>query len=300
MPVARPETTERKFEGRFVLFVWERFASNSGYYSNFAEVIRLSNTTSISVIRRLTQQFSCHGVPDIVVTGNGPQFSCQEFCEFAKEWQFHLTASSPGYLQSNGKAENAIKTVKKLFKRVYQSQSDLWLALLAFRNTPTETLQASLAQMLFGRCTKTSLSTNEQLRPHIPARIEQKQQTAKAKQATTYNRAARDLSELLPGQTVRIQLFESGEWKKTVVSKVLSNRSYKVTTKQGSSVYRRNRHHLRHSNETSPASTITSLASEDVELEQPLIVTTSSLQTSTPTRIQPTTVNSEVKGNVHG
>ena len=183
---------------------------------------------------------------------------------------------------------------------MYQSQSDLLLALLAFRNTPTKTLQASLAQMLFGRCTKTSLSTNEQLlRPHIPARIEQKQQTAKAKQATTYNRAARDLSELLPGQTVHIQLFKSGEWKKTVVSKVLSNRSYKVITKQGS-VYRRNRHHLRHSNETSPASTIVPLASEDVELEQPLIVTTSSLQTSTPTRIQPTTMNSEVKGNVHG
>ena len=66
---------------------------------------------------------------NIVVTDNGPQLSGHDFREFAKEWPFHHTTSSPGYPQSNGKAENAIKTVERLLKRAYQSQSDLWLAL---------------------------------------------------------------------------------------------------------------------------------------------------------------------------
>ena len=91
-------------------------------------------------------------------------------------------------------------------------------------------MQASPVQMLFDCRTKTLLPTTEQLlKPQIPAGIEQKQQTAKAKQAKPYNRTARDLSELLPGQTVHIQSFKSGEWKKAVVSKVLSHRFYKVT-----------------------------------------------------------------------
>ena len=55
------------------------------YYSNFAEVDRLSKTTSKSVIKRLKQHFARHGIPDTLITDNGPQFSCQQFREFAEE-----------------------------------------------------------------------------------------------------------------------------------------------------------------------------------------------------------------------
>ena len=117
---------------------WKDFLVTVDYYGNWRRNFCLSNTTSISVIRRRKQQFARHCVLDIVVTDNGSKFSCHEFCEFAKEWQFHHTTSSPGYSQSNGKADNVIKTVKRLLKRAYQLQSDLWLTLLTFMNTPTE------------------------------------------------------------------------------------------------------------------------------------------------------------------
>ena len=45
-----------------------------------------------------------------------PQFSSNEFPVFTKSWSFNHVTTSPRYPQSNGKAENAVWTVKSLFK----------------------------------------------------------------------------------------------------------------------------------------------------------------------------------------
>ena len=36
-----------------------------------------SNTKSRAVIQKLKQQFASHGIPDIVVSDNGPQFDSE-------------------------------------------------------------------------------------------------------------------------------------------------------------------------------------------------------------------------------
>ena len=86
------------------------------YYSNYTEVARLTSIKSRSMIREL-QIFSRFGIPDTLVTDNGPQFLSAEFVTFAKSWGFQPITSSPIYPQSNGKAENAVKTVKQLFSK---------------------------------------------------------------------------------------------------------------------------------------------------------------------------------------
>lgn len=43
-------------------------------------------------------------------------FDSAEFREFAKKWEFEDDTSSPGFLQSNGKAENSLDN-KNLFKK---------------------------------------------------------------------------------------------------------------------------------------------------------------------------------------
>ena len=60
----------------------------SDYYSNFIEVARLNNLTSRAIIRELKAIFARFGVPDTLVTDNGPQFSSAEFTVFAKTWSF--------------------------------------------------------------------------------------------------------------------------------------------------------------------------------------------------------------------
>ena len=113
------------------------------YYSSFVEVDRLENGTSKEVIKCLKRQFSRYGIPDIVVSDNGPQYSSQEFAEFSRNLSFQHTVTSPYYSQSNGKVEGSIKTVKRMMKKAAATGSDPWLCLLDYRNTPTESLQSS-------------------------------------------------------------------------------------------------------------------------------------------------------------
>ena len=77
------------------------------YYSNFFEVARLNTVTTRSVVREFLPMFARFGLPDVLVTDNGPQFASAEFAVFVrKKGITHLT-SSPHYAQSNGKSENA-------------------------------------------------------------------------------------------------------------------------------------------------------------------------------------------------
>ncbi|CAC5423138.1 unnamed protein product [Mytilus coruscus] len=111
--------------------------------------------TPTTVIHKLRAQFARYGIPDTWFSDNGPQFNCVEFRNFAKEWDFSHETSSPYYPQSNGKAEHAVQTAKSLMRKGKHAQSDPYLAILDFRNTPTQGFETSPAQRLMNRRTKT-------------------------------------------------------------------------------------------------------------------------------------------------
>ena len=75
------------------------------------KVETLQTTTSRAVCKVLKALFARYGVPDTLISDNGPQFSSAEFTVFVKKWGFEHQKSSPRYPQSNGKAKNAVKTV---------------------------------------------------------------------------------------------------------------------------------------------------------------------------------------------
>ncbi len=108
-------------------------------------VIQLDITSSIWAIAR-------HGIPDTLITDNGPQFSSQQFSDFASAYQFE---HSPHYPQSNGKAEKAVQIIKNVLKKATHDIVDPYLALLALRNTPIDDRVGSPAQQLMGRRTLT-------------------------------------------------------------------------------------------------------------------------------------------------
>lgn len=85
------------------------------YYSRYFELERMSTTTSSAIINKLKAIFARHGIPEKLVSDNGPQFSAQEFARFANEWDFSHITSSPTYPQANGlveKCEAAPKEIK--------------------------------------------------------------------------------------------------------------------------------------------------------------------------------------------
>ena len=130
------------------------------YYSTFFEVDAMGqDATSKSIINKMKHHFAKHGIPEVVISDGGPQYSSQEFSKFAKDWCFKHKVSSPGHSQSNGCAESHVKIAKRLMNKCVQFGEDPYLGLLNLRNTPTESIGTSPAQRLFGRRTRTLLPT---------------------------------------------------------------------------------------------------------------------------------------------
>ena len=117
------------------------------YFSRFIETQKLNSTTSSNIIVVLKSIFARHGIPDTVVTDNGPQYSSNEFKIFAESYKFFHVTSSPYYPKGNGEAERAVRTLKNLLKDV----KDLYLALMSYRATPLPGCNLSPAQLLMGR-----------------------------------------------------------------------------------------------------------------------------------------------------
>ena len=133
------------------------------YFSGFWEIDPLENTTASHIIRKMKMQFARHGIPDVCVSDNGPQFTAHEYKKFSKQWKFEVVTTSPRYPKSNGKVENAVGAAKRLMKKAKKNSSDAYLALLDYRNTPTQRLDTNPAQRLMSRRTKTLLPTTKNL-----------------------------------------------------------------------------------------------------------------------------------------
>ena len=149
----------------------------------------------------MKQHFARWGIPETVISDNGPQYSSEQFKNFGRLWDFKHKTSSPGHAQSNGKVENAVKSAKRIMRKAKKSNSDPFIALLNFRNTPQQVTDYSPVQQLINRRTRTLLPMKSSLlKSNIPENI----QRSKEKQAKYYNRNARSLRELNRGDTVRI------------------------------------------------------------------------------------------------
>lgn len=215
------------------------------YYPNFLEVSELPDTSASLVIQFLREQFSRHGIPDILVTDNVSQIVSQEFIQFATDWEFNHVTSSPRYPKSNGKAESAVKVAKNVFKKARKDGRDPWLALLDYRNTPTEGTNSSPAQRLMSRGTRTLLPTaTSLLHPKVVEGVDEQIKQKKQKAKYYDDRTAKILPEIEVGQEVRVAPTERNKpWKRATYVQKLSGRSYLVKTSK--ETVRRNRQSLK-------------------------------------------------------
>ncbi|XP_003731557.2 uncharacterized protein K02A2.6-like [Strongylocentrotus purpuratus] len=117
--------------------------------------------SSKTVIKKLKGHFARYGIPNTLISDNGPQFISEDFVNFKKRWDFDHLTISPRHSQSNGKVESAVKAAKRMMKKCRRSRTDQYKALLEIRNTPTQGLGSSPAQRLHGRRTRTNLPTTK-------------------------------------------------------------------------------------------------------------------------------------------
>ena len=234
-----------EMDGRILLVVVD-------YYSNFIEIDELKRMTSASVIAAFKRLFARYGCVDVLVTDNGRQFVSEEFRQFCKRWNCQHVTSSPYHPQSNGKAEAAVKMVKRLFKKAKEAGEDELVALMDLRNTPTEGLETSPAQRFMGRRCKTLLPCSKKLlKPSFQTASDAKaMKVKKAAQKKRFNKTAKQLKPLKPGDAVRIQFQGSSRWVPGICVKKVAPRSYSVKVK--GVLYRRNRRDIIKTKEDPP------------------------------------------------
>ena len=103
-----------------------------------------------------------YGVPNEISSDGGPEFTAMETIQFLKQWGVRHRISSSYFPSSNGRAELAVKSTKRLLMENISSNGDLnndnmIRALLTQRNTPDPGCKLSPAQILFGRTLKDTL-----------------------------------------------------------------------------------------------------------------------------------------------
>ncbi|XP_038047830.1 uncharacterized protein K02A2.6-like [Patiria miniata] len=212
-------------------------------YSGWFDFASLDNTCASTVIEVLKRQFSIHGIPRIVISDNARQFDCFAFKQFAQSWGFQHTTSSPHFPQSNGLAESSVKRAKQLLEKTKRDGSDLYRNLLNIRNVPTNPQLGSPSQRLMSRRLRTTIPTpTPLLKPAIYTRVTAQLRKRQQQQKSTYDKSAKPLRPLKPGQVVRLQ-SPKGHDQLGIVQKHSRNpRSY-IVNAQGT-LYRRNRRHL--------------------------------------------------------
>ncbi|CAG2222040.1 unnamed protein product [Mytilus edulis] len=221
------------------------------------EVHKLHGTTSTTVINKLKGTFSRLGIPETVVSDNGPQYSSQEFSEFANKWDFKHVTSSPHYPQSNGLAEKTVQTVKNMFNKCKKDGKDPYVALLEYRTTPLD-IGYTPSQLLMCRKLRSVLPTTlEELVPKTPIynEVQNKIDCKKSYKKKYYDKGSKPLKSLNSGDSVRIR-GSNGLWKPAIISSQHpASRSYIVESQDGG-IYRRNRRHIIGTREEVPLTTV--------------------------------------------
>ena len=193
---------------RHFLFPSTKISNNTGLSQRIFcdRQTRLHSKKVCDIVYCLKQQFARHAIPKIVFSDNSP-FGALEFQHFAKMYKFPQQTSSPRYPQSNGKVENAAKTAKTLITKAREAHSNPFLALLDRRNTPSEQLHLSPAQIIYGRRTRSKLSLAQTLLATPTTKATRDALTAaKQRQADYYDARMKDKSLMFEEQTVRIKV----------------------------------------------------------------------------------------------
>ena len=224
-------------------------------YSGWTEVALLKSTSFKDVKKELPMWFRNYGVPNEISSDGGPPFNSYDFENFLRTWGIEFRKSSAYYAQSNGRAEVAVKLVKRLLMDNINSvtgQLDTEAAtraLLIHRNTPSKIYGMSPSELLFGQKIRDHLPNGfRKLRPEFTEARKSKE-LKNLRRQTNLKNIDREYCQLEVGQSVSIQNQKGNQpkkWSSTgIVTETLPNRQYHVLIDGSRRLTTRNRKFLR-------------------------------------------------------
>lgn len=132
------------------LFTWngDEYLLICDYYSKFPIIKKIPSgqSTGQTVVRLTKYVMSEQGVPEVIISDNGPQYDCQNYKQFSDEWGFQHITSSPRYPQSNVFIACQVQTVKSTLDKAVKSGEDPHLPMLCLRSTSIDSQLPSPAE----------------------------------------------------------------------------------------------------------------------------------------------------------
>ena len=177
-------------------FLEKMFFLVTDAHSKWPEVTIMPSTTASKTISILRELFARFGIPQQLVSDNGPQFISEEFKQFMSANGVKHIKSSPYHPASNGAAERIVQTLKLALKADHKKGVSLDKALanflLQYRITPHATTGVSPCNLMMNRglCTRLDL-----LKPDIATKVHCKQ--ADQKQYSDRTRRPRQFSVMM-------------------------------------------------------------------------------------------------------
>ena len=224
-------------------------------YSGWLSIAKMKSTAFSELAPVLRKSFSWHGVPDCIETDGGPPFNGMEFKNFCAKWKIRHRLCSAGYPQSNGRAELAVKSAKRLIGDSTDADGTLntdavVTGILQYKNTPLRGCNESPAEIIFGH----SIQDNLPRAPHEGWRRlnnarEEGMARLKVNRKEDYNESKRNLDPLQAGEVVLVQNMTGPHplrWSRTgVIIENVGCRQYYVKMDGSRRLLLRNRKNLR-------------------------------------------------------
>ncbi|XP_058796648.1 uncharacterized protein K02A2.6-like [Phymastichus coffea] len=128
-------------------------------HSKWVDVKEMKDITADSTIDMFREYFCVWGLPNELVTDNGPSFTSEKFSKFLEQNYVKHIRTAPHHPPSNGAAENAVKTFKYKFKLLLKSglsrHEALCKYLFSYRSTPHCTTGCTPAELQLGHKLRT-------------------------------------------------------------------------------------------------------------------------------------------------
>ena len=198
-------------------------------HSKWIEVFPMTSTTSTKTIECLRSCFASYGIPEQLVSDNGPQFTSDEFKRFTTTSGIKHTLVPAYHPSSNGAAERSVQILKRRLEKVCDGVQGLLnhrLAnfLLLYRSTPHTTTGRSPAELFLKRQPSTRFSC---LKPLLAQTVEDKQEIQRQQHDKT---ASRETRIFHGGDRVGVRSFRGGreKWLWGNITKVCGPHTYVV------------------------------------------------------------------------
>ena len=198
-------------------------------YSRWLEVVKVAGTSTKETVNKLRSIFATHGLPEVIVSDNGPAFISEDYKKYLKLNGISNMKTAPYHPSSNGPVERYVQTFKIMFKKATECgdvSEKLDRLLFSYRTTPHSVSGLTPAELLMKRKLRTRL---DMLRPNPGGR-----------RKSLVVQSSSKLREFQVGDEVMAKNFgkTGGKWWLGSIAKRMGATNYVVRLDSGQLVHR--------------------------------------------------------------